>query len=434
MAKNTTNASRPMPDPSTRVAILGRGTLEWGLAISVALLMMLGRWSMDRLFPQSDSSAAPFWLELRTWVLVLALAFLLSIKFSRVQGTGILLCFLLYFLYGLATVAFVATPCNPEYAARKTFEFAAYVGVVIGFWAVAQDQRIRDKFYAALFALAIMLAALGLWSVLSGSLYRAVLESDGGQAYRMAVLGGGPNVFIRFMGIVAVLSLYLMLTHRVRLVRTIAAFLFIIGLGLAVQTGSRGGLAAVLLSLVVVVIASRRLLSGLPLILVGAGAAAVVVIQFGLLPDELLELTLKRLVEDTFVNLYYSDRDVLLYRSLEIWSFMPLTGVGLGQFTCYTDELYAHNVFLEVLAETGAIGFLLFFGGVAAAFYRAYRNWTLKSIDVRALGLLVLYFAASQFSGDLFDSRGVILFAFMAAIAARGNQAHGKNIARQVRA
>jgi len=53
----------------------------------------------------------------------------------------------------------------------------------------------------------------------------------------------------------------------------------------------------------------------------------------------------------------------------KVFQAKPLEGTGLGAFSYFVDPLanyrtpiYAHNLFLDFLAETGLVGFLLFFG------------------------------------------------------------------------
>ena len=45
---------------------------------------------------------------------------------------------------------------------------------------------------------------------------------------------------------------------------------------------------------------------------------------------------------------------------IKVWSMNPVLGAGIGNYTNYKNSQPAHNIFLMVLAELGAIGFLLY--------------------------------------------------------------------------
>lgn len=55
------------------------------------------------------------------------------------------------------------------------------------------------------------------------------------------------------------------------------------------------------------------------------------------------------------------NRFILIQEGLEMFFTYPILGVGLGSFTSYSSTgLMAHNDFIEVLASTGIIGFMLY--------------------------------------------------------------------------
>ena len=71
-------------------------------------------------------------------------------------------------------------------------------------------------------------------------------------------------------------------------------------------------------------------------------------------------------------------RSSLRKHAIQCFYENPLFGVGIGQFRFYSAsqggaDLYAHNNWLELLADVGIIGFLLFYMNYFVAFIKAYR-------------------------------------------------------------
>jgi O-antigen ligase len=59
-----------------------------------------------------------------------------------------------------------------------------------------------------------------------------------------------------------------------------------------------------------------------------------------------------------------ADRFTLWGLAFDMWAQSPIWGQGFGAFVMQ-HGMAAHNTFLEILADTGLLGFLLFFGAVA---------------------------------------------------------------------
>lgn len=91
-------------------------------------------------------------------------------------------------------------------------------------------------------------------------------------------------------------------------------------------------------------------------------------------------------------------------------------GVGTGGYSFYTlgrDSIdYPHNIFLEIAAELGFIGLVLFFGLCVATFFSSIKN-------TLVLSLLVFYMLASSGSGDLFDARLIFVLPLLCCILKR---------------
>jgi O-antigen ligase len=110
------------------------------------------------------------------------------------------------------------------------------------------------------------------------------------------------------------------------------------------------------------------------------------------------------------------DRIKLWQSALTVWTRSPVIGVGPGNLASYMEAFNAfplgivllgyqepHNIFLEVLAENGAVGFLLFatfLALVTRSFARARGTSSVESFGIATgLGLLVVSTGISAFGG-----------------------------------
>lgn len=198
-------------------------------------------------------------------------------------------------------------------------------------------------------------------------------------------------------------------------------------------TGSRGPF----LSLLLVVFAlyavryrgSRRFWSNV------IAAVAVAIVSFGLVWYKYSEQVAEYLYRGSSDSLIeQSKRDVLFTQAIEDWYSSPLIGVGLGKYaktsassqvgTMYADDqflrLYPHNLILEVLAETGLVGLLVFSILIMPG------RWML---DVRSrygpFFLLTGLFAMT--SGDLPFNSAFFAFAMLCWLESRGREARRRS-------
>jgi O-antigen ligase len=115
-------------------------------------------------------------------------------------------------------------------------------------------------------------------------------------------------------------------------------------------------------------------------------------------------------------------RIVLADDSIRLWETRPAFGVGLGGFPVLAGlgdrREYPHDLVLELLAETGLVGLLLFGLVLATAVrnlgpLRALRRDPLR---MALLALLVYSFTNALFSGDLVDNRSLLAFAGLCVV------------------
>jgi O-antigen ligase len=83
-----------------------------------------------------------------------------------------------------------------------------------------------------------------------------------------------------------------------------------------------------------------------------------------------------------FQDFWNNRYGIIFVRAIDVWREAPVTGVGLKNFrlTCETENFdhqgpidtwcfnHAHNPYLEILSETGAVGLILFLGLIAFIF------------------------------------------------------------------
>ncbi|BCJ40757.1 hypothetical protein GCM10010168_92190 [Actinoplanes ianthinogenes] len=236
---------------------------------------------------------------------------------------------------------------------------------------------------------------------------------------RWAALGGGPNVFVRLMILGVITSIYLYLRSGERLIWLIPIPVFLFG---AIASGSRGGIVALGLTIVIALLAIRpkldfdRLAKPLGLLLV---VGAVLVITAG---PSIAGFVQSRFVEATIGEGYASQRDVLFRMALRIFLQRPILGTGVSGFYTVTDlgpgEKYVHNLPLSIAAEGGSAGLALLL--VAwIGLWQAYvavpaRERSLESRTAAYCGIFIG--GTSLFSGDYYDARLMWILLLLAAV------------------
>jgi putative inorganic carbon (HCO3(-)) transporter len=189
------------------------------------------------------------------------------------------------------------------------------------------------------------------------------------------------NGYGNFCAVAAVMVLALATRSENRVRRTLYMALAGVGFVGLLSSGSRGALlgAGVALLLLLVIGRSNR---PIRFILAIAGLCGVLaVVTLNLLPLERIGV----LDDDTIQG-----RLTLYEAALLLFSQHPVIGVGLTNFgqllprviVWNYENLAAHNTYLQVLAENGVIGFLLFF---IPLFYLLYRNFRAAQKSIVAL-------------------------------------------------
>lgn len=241
-----------------------------------------------------------------------------------------------------------------------------------------------------------------------GALGMGTLTEQG----RLTAFGGGPNVFVRIVGLGLFAAIALVLRDRRHWPTLLLAPVFLMA---AILSGSRGGLLAIggclmVLTLMLLRARSRAVRQwGLAIVLIAPVAA-----YFTVWP-RVEEFVQDRFIQETLNEGYTSGRGSILQSALEIYGDHPIIGAGLDGFWATSGWLsgyeYPHNLYVATAAESGTIGLILLIAATLAGFSRAgLTRDPYKSMFALTAGMI---FIASQFSGSWYDSRFMWLLLLM---------------------
>ncbi|AMA71684.1 O-antigen ligase family protein [Aneurinibacillus thermoaerophilus] len=315
---------------------------------------------------------------------------------------------------------------SPSYGTTKLIEFAFYtLPLLVLALSMVTSRQHYVNFFLGLAVITFGLALLGIaGGVLSGGLANG----------RISALGGGPNVFGRFMVIGALSTLFLINCIKVRGFAVCGYIAFAIYAIAAFYSGSRQAfigfiLALVMYGLLIWLKSSNKKRSRFLLTLGIVGALLVSI--FTVIPVEKITggtawIRLTLLFQEdkgTSVDARFVFAEAAWYLFQQRW----FTGWGTGSFArMYSEEIrYPHNIFLEVMCELGAIGLAAFLIVLAVAAFATVRlmiskkKSELSGMDVSLIATVITCFFfslyAAQISGDLYDNRWVWLFGALLA-------------------
>jgi O-antigen ligase len=254
----------------------------------------------------------------------------------------------------------------------------------------------------------------GLWTGLIVVCF--VLGSAGivgcGSEKRLAVLGGGPNIFGRNMALLSIGSIFAANTRGKYFFWLVVCSLC--G-ALTVLSGSRGALFSAILGLGTTFLLIRIKIYKKILIFWFAAVFSTIILLVTPIGHRTIEIFQSRIIHLTFEQKHTSGRSELYEQAIEIGKNNFYFGTGLGGYTSLTDHNYPHNIFLEAFTEGGVVGLFLLSISLGDFAISSWRKR--KEINPFLMGAFVLFFMASQFSGSLFDSRSVFIFLLIASLS-----------------
>ena len=258
------------------------------LAIVLTVLFLVGRWNLQRLAVNPDTidfdliverSVATVLIEPRLWLVIAGVLLMVLMEMGasgdarahsgrREARTSVRIFFVLG-LYLVATIAW--TPNDNPFPAVVDICLVLVTLLVVE--RAARHEKFVEAFWLWLERLLIAIGAFALFAAASAD-----------QPGRLSILGGGPNILGRFLGMLCLLMVAQSLRQGGGL-RWSAAWRIVVAavaLILLLQTGSRGAFAGLLVGLLALLVVRRMNVR-----LIGIGA--IVILSFGYLFKVILD-------------------------------------------------------------------------------------------------------------------------------------------------
>jgi putative inorganic carbon (HCO3(-)) transporter len=321
----------------------------------------------------------------KSFVVLLLVSILIRWAVFNEQPKGWLRPLLLIGVYGLVGFASFAYAQDTQPVALALTEFVKDAIIAIVVVMLLQNGTTLRRVIWTLLVVGIFLGTLSVFQYLTNSFTNEyggfaqanVMQIVLGEAdsYRIAGPIGDPNFYAQVMVVLVPLALERLMHEKRIILRILAGWAFIVSALTVVLTFSRGGFLAMAVSVLVFLILYPPKPNYVPLLMV----AAVVILLA--IPPSYYEriVSLKEIFQAGSVNYRFQDlairgRASETLTGLEMFRQHPFLGVGVGNYS-YLYQDYAksiglaptassarsaHNLYLEVLAERGAVGFTVF--------------------------------------------------------------------------
>jgi O-antigen ligase len=436
-------------DVAVLLAVLGFGAVVvWRPALALVVLIIVAYLNLSDILVRWHG--APSVLQALTVPLLLAAWFV-----QRRRGFGgplpgaLTLCLAAYLAVVWLSMAWARdTVLAEQRALAITKAFVLYALVVL---LAGSRAHVRQGAWT-LVAAAVVVGALGVFQVIAGSYdqtFAGLARVDYAQIYgrvfepRIAGPVGDPNFFAQML--IPAVPIGLLLANSASGVRERVAAFACVGVVTAavVMTYSRGGALALGVVLALWLLgqgASGRRLA------VGTAAIALLVV---LLPSDFARrlTTFRQFLpgngEVLRLDSSFEQRRVLVTAAWHMFLDRPLTGVGAGNYAVhyrpYTEETgsvvleyedfdqphYPHNLYLEIGAETGLLGLIVFAGVLVTCFVYLQRarvafsgagDWSSASLATGVQLALIGYLVSSLFLHGDFPRSLWLLFGFCGAL------------------
>jgi len=284
----------------------------------------------------------------------------------------------------------------------KFFTFVQLLFVVWMVWELASSkQRVYGLLTAYVFGAYV--SALGTIMV-----YRRA----GGSVHRFSVAGDA-NDLAMTLTLALPMAWYLGMTYHRPLLRWLCRGYLPIGLLAIALTGSRGGMLASMVALTIVPLTMARLspsrLAAGVAILCVSGALAVAYV-----PDKVVQRLATTAAEVEDADLHGRFR--IWKAAVSAFALEPLTGYGTGHFKQavwpFGVGQVAHNSFISLLVEQGAIGFLFYSTMLGAVFLALLQLPVLE----RRLGLVLMATLVTAMLPLTWEDQKVVWFVLAALL------------------
>jgi len=398
------------------------------LAIVLSVLFLVGRWNLQRLAVNPDAvdfdliverSVTTVLIEPRLWLVIACVILLVLMEMGdsrdarvysgRLEARTSVRIFFVYSLYLVATIAWSPND-NP---------FPAFVDICLMLVTLLVIERAarNEKFVEAFWLwLELLLIAIGAFALLTQLFLAPAASAD--LPGRLSILGGGPNILGRFLGMLCLLMVAQSLVQGGGLRWSVAWRIVVaaVALILLLQTGSRGAFTGLLVGLLALLVVRRMNVK-----LIGIGAIVILSFEYlfkAILNADMIESIDERWLVATLEEGYLSARDVLLEEAYKLWLERPVFGGGLDSFEYYTFglERYPHNLVMEMAQGGGIVAVLLLLAWIV---HVVLNSWHGRNHYTEiGLSMTALVFGCALFSGDFYDSRLLFIFGVLAISSA----------------
>jgi len=303
----------------------------------------------------------------------------------------------IFSVYIFLSIYFISS--DKSYGLEK-FQF--YILSVILFYLpilLIKSQKDIDKFFKGIYYFGFILSVIGFMQ-LSG--YGNFLIKDFGGRFNFFRIN--PIWVGRYFSYAIIVEIYLIMVYSKNLSYNIGKIIFVTTLIILqfyfiLLTGSRGPLSALIIALIYLII-SRIKFNVIKIIYSITSLLIILIFLYSLIPDDIIE----RILTTT-----YTGKLTVIIRilaNIEAFNFFKsniLTGIGFGAYKFGGEIIdyliYPHNVFMEILSETGIIGFILFFFIV---FYPVYLFQIRKHLlDKNQISLIMSTFIVALINSNL---------------------------------
>jgi O-antigen ligase len=208
-----------------------------------------------------------------------------------------------------------------------------------------------------------------------------VFRRDTGVARRFAAEGFDANDLAATLALALPMAWYLATVHRKPLLRLLFRGYFPVGIVAIGLTGSRGGMLATMVALLIVPLTMTRLSPGRLV------TAIAILCVTGMLAMAYIPQTVVQRLATTTTEVQegrVGGRLKIWVAGMQAFSQKPMLGYGTANFKpavapyMLDDAQSAHNSFLSVLVEQGLLGLLLYLVMFAAVFRAALRQPTME--------------------------------------------------------
>lgn len=289
------------------------------------------------------------------------------------------------------------------------FELYLYVfPLIIFIFIFIKKKENNNMIILSMFLLTLLFGFIGL---LSGGL--------GEQ--RISVLGGGSNVYGRYMVFGFTISFYYLIIFNNKLIKILMLVFLSMFLLLSVETGSRQAFIGIFIAILLIATfytlhTVRNKKISIKILFLGA---SLLFILYYLI----VRYVVDSLLWNRFMLLFESDKGgsvnarlMMIEKAKQMFYEAPLLGKGMGGFKEVTNSnlTYPHNIIYEILSEYGLIGILLFLFIIIYILFKSIKTIVISDtknssfqIMYLLLSLFILSFYFSLISGNIYDSRWI---------------------------